>query len=263
MAIINRHPNDTNPFAISLASTDCMTTSGVEHRALEENGHSDNLLKYMEDVLQKHHISPEALQRHIDLIKSLRIENLPIPPSPYPQSLKTQKGNFAEVFLAEYLSFTTDTRLPIYRLRYNTNPDQSMKGDDVLLFDLDSDPVRIIVGESKFRSMPSKQAVFDIVDALVRSNKAGLPVSLMFVAERLFQENKPDWGKKVQNCAVLFAKDKLHIDYVGFLMSNHNAKSYINKHTANGPHNLLMISLGMHDPETIVKKAFEELEKNL
>ena len=108
--------------------------------------------------------------------------------------------------------------LPIYRLRYNTNPDQSMKGDDVLLFDLDSDPVRIIVGESKFRGIPDKQSVIDIVDGLVRSYKAGLPISLMFVAERLFQENKPELGRKVQNCAILFATNKLHIDYVGFLM---------------------------------------------
>lgn len=263
MSIINQHPDGANPFAVSLVSNDCMTISGVAHRALEENGHSDILLKYMEDALQKHHISPDALQRHMDLITSLKIANLPIPRSPYPQTLTTQKGNFAEVFLAEYLSSTTDTQLPIYRLRYNTNPDQSMKGDDVLLFDLDSDPVRIIVGESKFRSVPDKQSVVDIVDGLVRSNKAGLPVSLMFVAERLFQENKPELGQKVQNCAMLFATNKLRIDYVGLLMSNHNAKNHINKHTDNKLHNLLMISLGMQDPQIIVKHAFEGLENNL
>lgn len=263
MSIINRYPDNTNPLAVSLAFTDCMTTSGVEHRTLEENGNNDILLKYMVDALQNHHTSQDALQRHIDIIASLRIANLPIPSSPYPHNSTTQKGNFAEVFLAEYLSSTTDAQLPIYRLRYNTNPDQSMKGDDVLLFDLDSDPVRIIVGESKFRSVPNKQSVVDIVDGLVRSNKAGLPVSLMFVAERLFQENKSELGQKVQNCAVLFAKNKLHIDYVGLLMSNHNAKNCINKHTENQLHSLLMISLGMQNPEVIVEKAFEELENRL
>ena len=263
MSIINQHPDGINPFALSLVSTDCMTTSGVAHRALEENGHSDILLEYMKDVLQKHHISPDALQRHIDLITSLKIANLPTPRSPYPQNPTTQKGNFAEVFLAEYLSSTTDAQLPIYRLRYNTNPDQSMKGDDVLLFDLDSNPIRIIVGESKFRSVPDKQSVIDIVDGLVRSNKAGLPVSLMFVADRLFQEGKPELGQKVQGCAIQFAINKLHIDYVGLLMSNHNAKNHINRHTDNKLHNLLMISLGMQDPKTIVKHAFEGLENNL
>lgn len=138
-----RLPGRSNGFRGSI------TTSGVAHRVLRENGRNDILLKYMEDALQKHHISSDALQRHIDLITSLRIKNLPIPRSPYPQNLTTQKGNIAEVFLAEYLSSTTDAQLPIYRLRYNTNPDQSMKGDDVLLFDLDAEPVRVIIGESR------------------------------------------------------------------------------------------------------------------
>lgn len=263
MSIVDKHPDKMSPLGISLVANDGITTSGVAHRSLAENGHNDVLLKYMEDALQKHHISPDALQRHMDLITSLKIKGLPIPRSPYPQDFTTQKGNFAEVFLAEYLSSTTDAQLPIYRLRYNTNPDQSMKGDDVLLFDLDADPVRIIVGESKFRTTPDKQAVVDIVDGLVRSNKAGLPISLMFVAERLFQEGKSEIGQRVQNCALLFATNKLQIDYVGLLMSNQNAKNHINKHTDNKLHNLLMISLGMHAPQTIVTQAFEELENGL
>ncbi len=264
MAIIDRHTDDIDPFAASLTSIDCITDSGVKHKALEENGHNDILLKYMEDALLKHHISPEALQRHMDLIKSLKIKNLPIPRlTRLPQNSTTQKGNFAEIFLAEYLGYTTGMLLPIYRLRYNTNPDQSMKGDDVLLFDLDSDPVTIIVGESKFRSVPDKQSVEDIVDGLVRSNRVGLPVSLSFVVDRLYEENKPELGQKVQNCVVLFAENKLHIDYVGLLMSNHNAKNHITKHTTNKLHRLLMISLGMKHPETIVEMAFKELEKNL
>lgn len=263
MSIIDQHRDVISSFSDILTSIDCMTTSGVAHRALEENGHNDVLLKYMEDALQKHHFSPEALQRHMDLIASLKIANLPTIRSCYPKTLTTQKGNFAEVFLAEYLSSITDAQIPIYRLRYNTNPDQSMKGDDVLLFDLDSDPVRIIVGESKFRSVPDKQSVVDIVDCLVRSNKAGLTVSLMFVSDRLFQEGKPELGQKVLDCAVLFATNKLRIDYVGLLMSNQNTKNYINKHTNNKLHNLLMISLGMQDPQTIVRRAFERLESGL
>lgn len=85
----------------------------------------------------------------------------------------------------------------------------------------------------------------------------------MFVAERLFQEGKSEIGQRVQNCALLFATNKLQIDYVGLLMSNQNAKNHINKHTDNKLHNLLMISLGMHAPQTIVTQAFEELENGL
>ena len=65
MSIVNKHPDGVNPLAISLIASDCITASGVAHRALGENGRNDVLLKYMEDALQKHHISPDALQRYI------------------------------------------------------------------------------------------------------------------------------------------------------------------------------------------------------
>ena len=258
--IINDHPTGRHPFAVSLISVDDVTTSGVAHLKLEENGHNDEFLNFMVPALENHHISPAALERRKHLIESLKISDAPIPTSPYPQNATTQKGNFAEVFLAEYLYSTTEAQIPIYRLRYNTNPDQSMKGDDVLIFDLDSNPVRIIVGEAKFRGTPSKKAIVDMINGLMRSNKAGLPVSLMFVAERLFDEGRSEMGKKVQNCAVLFATDKLKIDYVGLLMSNLNASNYVNDHTSNELHNLLMISLGFQEPEVIVQQAFTRLE---
>lgn len=259
--IIKDHPLGDRPFAVSLLSADEKTLGDIDHRVLTESGQNEAFLEHMTTALQEHHNSPDSLQRHQELIESFRIANAPPPPlSRYPKSFTTRKGNFAEIFLAEYLSATTETQLPIYRLRYNPNPDQSMKGDDVLLFDLDSDPVRIIVGESKFRSTPTKEAVIEIVDGLIRSNKAGLPTSLMFIADRLFDENKPELGKKVQDCALLFATNKLQIDYVGFLMSNHNAKNPVNKHTPDGFKHLLMISLGIQNPETVVKEAFDRAE---
>jgi hypothetical protein len=59
------------------------------------------------------------------------------------------------------------------------------------------DPVRIIVGEAKFRSTSANQAVKDIVEGLVRSYKAGTPASLQFVADRLFESGDADLGERV------------------------------------------------------------------
>ncbi|ETT61796.1 hypothetical protein BSK66_24760 [Paenibacillus odorifer] len=263
MPIINNYPSENHPFSMSLTCSNENATNGVPHRCLIENGHHDVFLDHMTVALQNHHISPEALERRRDLIESLRIIGAPMPLSPHPRNLSTQKGNFAEVFLAEYLCETTGAELPIYRLRYNPNIEQSMKGDDVLLFDLDSDPVRIIVGESKFRGVPDKQAVVDIVDGLVRSNKAGLPISLMFVAERLFEAGNSELAKKVQNCAILFVTNQLQIHYVGLLMSNHNTRRIVNTHASSELHNLLIISLNFESPETIVQQAFARLENNI
>lgn len=258
--ILNDHPTGTHPLAVSLLSTDVTTACGIAHRKLEENGHNDVLLDFIVPALRTHHVSLEALQRRSDLINSLGIANAQILPSPFPQNSTTQKGNFAEVLLAEYLTSTTEAQLPVYRLRYNPNVEQSMKGDDVLLFDLDSDPVRIIVGEAKFRGTPTKKAVIEMIGGLVRSNKSGLPVSLMFVAERLFEEGNDAMARNVQNCAILFATNRLKIDFVGLLMSNRNASSYVNSHTTNELHNLLMISVGVRWPGTIVQQAFARVE---
>ena len=240
-----------------------MTEKGVNHRKLTESGHTDALLDFAVQALRTHHISPESLERRRKVIESLQTGAEIQQISPYPHNIKTQKGNFAEVILAEYILSSSETQLPIYRLRYNTNIEQSMKGDDILLFDLDSDPVRIIVAESKFRKKPSKQVIAESIDGLVRSHKNGLAVSLMFVAERLFDEGKREVGEKVQNCACIFFADKLQIDYIGFLLSDTKAGEFVDKHTTNELHNLLMISLGMLSPEDIVKDAFSRLEQSL
>ena len=47
MSIIDQLPDGKYPFAVCLISTDCMTTSGIAHRVLEDNGHIDILLQYM------------------------------------------------------------------------------------------------------------------------------------------------------------------------------------------------------------------------
>jgi len=261
--IINKHPNDTHPLGKSLQSNDTTTTSGVIHRELLDAKHTEVLLRYMVPIMQEHHISSEKLEKRKKLLKSLKNPNIPLTLSPYPRNSTTQKGNFAEIFLAEYLQSTTDTQLPIYRLRYNPNPDQSMKGDDVLLFDLDSKPARIIVGEAKFRKIPSGEAVVETTEGLVRSYNIGLPISLMFVAERLFEEGNEELGNKVMECVILFASDKLKIEYVGLLMSNKNSRNHVNRHTTNELRHLLMISLGMENPESIVKDAFDRLEAEL
>jgi hypothetical protein len=178
----------------------------------------------------------------------------------FPVNPSTRKGNLAEVVLAEYVSATTSATLPVYRLRYNPNVDQSMKRDDVLAFDLDADPVRVIVGEAKFRATSSAAAVQEIVDGLVRSYKAGIPVSLQFVANLLFETEQPDLGTRVFECAKLFTLKKLRLDYVGLLLSDMRCAERVATSTPNSLRRLVMISLGISAPDSLVDDCFNELE---
>lgn len=262
--ILGDHPSPPHPISEAFCGSNAWTKSGGFHRALTEMDGSRSLaIQYLQNLLTKHHVSPEAQKRSAEQRKALeqlglgtalaRLRRFPTNPS-------TQKGNLAEIVLAEYVAASTAAAPPVYRLRYNPNVDQSMKGDDVLAFDLDADPVRIVVGEAKFRGVSSSAAVTELVDGLVRSHKAGVPASLQFVADRLFEEGDAKTGARVMECAVLFARGKLRLDYVGLLLSDEKAGARVTSSTPATKTRLAMISLSISDPEQLVASCFQGLE---
>ena len=237
--ILGNHPSSPHPFGRVLSAKDGKTGNKVPHRALTEaNGARPSAVKCLRKMLVEHHASPEAFKRSEHQRKAMerlglgkeqaRLRRFPTNPA-------TQKGNLAETFLAEYVVAASRLVLPVYRLRYNPNVDQSMKGDDVLAFDLDSNPVRLVVGEAKFRGISSAAAVTEMVEGLLRSHKGGVPASLQFVADRLFDEGQANLGKRILECALLFVRGKLRLEYIGLLVSDTQAASRIDACTPATP----------------------------
>lgn len=262
--ILGDHPSPPHPFGEILLANDGQTKSEVLHRALtEKEGTRATAVRSIRRMLTTHHASPEALERtrqHIEAMKRLGLGAEQSRLRRFPTNQSTKKGNLAEVVLAEYIVASNGVDLPVYRLRYNPNVDQSMKGDDVLAFDLDVEPIRIIVGEAKFRGVSSATPVTEIVEGLVRSHKGGVPASLQFVADRLFQEGREDLGARVLKCAVLYAKDKLRLDYVGLLLSDTKSAKRVDANTPAPLRHLAMISLGLANPEALVEECYQDLE---
>lgn len=262
--ILGDHPSEPHPFAKALTHSDEETSNKIPHRVLTEaNGSRLSTVTSLQKLLKQHHATPEALKRtalHRKAMEELGLANAQARLRRFPSNPATQKGNLAEVILAEYVAAASGLMLPVYRLRYNPNVDQSMKGDDVLAFDLDSNPVRIVVGEAKFRGASSAAAVTEIVDGLLRSHKAGVPASLQFVADRLFEENQSELGARVMECALLFARDRLRLDYVGLLLSDGKAAKRIKTATPATTTRLAMISFGVNDPNGLVTSCYLGLE---
>lgn len=256
---IKKHPVE-GILSEAIGAKDCTTTAEVSHRALSEIN-EDKLQEYMFPAIRKHHLSEGMLRRRKALLRKLKVSDQAKIRSQYPKNETTRKGNFGEIFLAEYLQEVTNTSLPVYRLRYNPNPDQSMKGDDVLCFDLDSDPVRIIFGEAKYRGKASKAVIQDILEGLQKSKEAQVPISLQFVADRLFEQGNYELGEKIENCAILIAEGNIVLDYVGILISKEKAEDYVNKYAVGDPHHLLMLSLTMFDPSNTINMLYEKLEE--
>jgi hypothetical protein len=242
-----------------LTASDGHTAGAIPHRSLGErtDARAAAIPKLKQRVVE-HHADAVAIARSAKAAETLRRQGVFVPKAlrRFPVSPETRRGNFAEIVLADYVGASTALRVPVYRLRHNPNIDQSMKGDDVLAFDLDANPVRIIVGEAKFRSLSTSKAVTDIVDALDRSFAGGLPASLQFVADHADDE----LSEPIMCCAELFAEGRLDLSYVGLLMSDEKAHQRVAGSERESPRRLMMLSLSLADPSSLVDECFDGLE---
>ncbi len=264
--ILGEHPAP-DAFGCHTTAEDGRTNSDIPHRSLtQENEGRDATIEQLRAALIRHHISAEMIARDQRKIKNLRAQGYPVTDANihrFPTSQTTRKGNLAEIFLAEYVCSASGANLPVYRLRYNPNVEQSMKGDDMLAFDFGSKRPRIIVGEAKFRETPSKKAVQEIVSGLVHSHQAGLPASLQFVADRLYEANSIDLANRIADCSLQVITGRLDLDYVGLLLSNVNSHSKVKRHTEGSLRSLVMISLGLDGPSMLVQDCFDGIEKEV
>ena len=135
-----------------------------------------------------------------------------------------------------------------------------MKGDDVLAFNFDGAGPEIVVGETKFRATASKAVVEEIFDALEASHKAGVPMSLQFVADRLYEANNP-LADKVLDCAVRLLERKATINFAGLLLSDESAAACVNEHSPACKYRSALISVSISSPGNLVKTCFKGIEK--
>ena len=244
-----------------LEGTDAPTATDRHHRLLaERSAQKPRLVLVFREALARHHADEQKRREYDELNREFEKQGLP-PKSVYPSNLDTRKANFAEIVLAEYIVESEGVSLPVYRLRHNQNVEQSPKGDDVLAFDLDSNPMRILVGESKFRQAPNAQDVRDIAECLLRSHREMIPVSLQFVVSQLNLQKQTALARKVLNCQLALVRGEVEVDYVGLLLGNMSAANCVHKHTPEGdPKRLAMISLGFDDPTALLGECYYELK---
>lgn len=127
-----------------------------------------------------HHNDPEEYK---EIVAELGYEQAAEEFDKRPRDDKTRKGNFGEILASEYLRQVEGYDLPVYRLRWNTNPDTSMRGEDVLAFKLgnpDGTGREICVTEAKVLSKYDKRAV-ESAHKQLRSGHRPRPNSIPFV----------------------------------------------------------------------------------
>lgn len=257
--LIGKHPS-TGIFNEWCEFEDTIPTISKKHRKLSDKGIDRNtLIEKLSDWIVEHHTPPKQLERFKKKksilskhnFKEYVSKNMPFPI----KNFTTQKGNLGEIILAEYLKSSSGLELLIYKLSFNPNVEQSMKGDDVLLFDKNNIKNKIIMGESKYRTTPDKTVIEDITKAL---SKGSLPISLPFVRDRLDELGEDDIADKIDDLISEVHKKNIPIVYAGFLHSNHNVANTIETHLSTDNANLVVISYGEQNPEHLIKESFDK-----
>ena len=260
--LIGKHPDKPNIFGVWFDFEDLPCAKGYKHRKLDETKRGrQNIVDPISELIVTHHKSEKSirmlrsaiLNKH-GLAKTAKNKKF------LPTNYSTRKGNLTEIILTEYLIGTSGYSLLAYRLRYNNNIDQSLKGDDVLLFDLtNKKKIRTILGEAKFRSAPSKAVIQDIINSM---NKNKLPLSLDFIIEKLSSEGKDDIAQLLTNLSLDEIGLKNRLTYTGLLFSNREAHDKVSEYSSDNDH-FVFISIGFDDCEDFVEEVYRNATKKI
>ena len=264
--LIGIHPNKDHPLGAWLNVNDIPSTETKCHRKLTEKNTEENedLILWIANKLIEHHYTPPILKKLKEKYKELGFKKYADQHRKLPNDLNVKKGNATEIILIEYVqsslkqSSLKKNLIHAFKLRYNPNVDQAMKGDDMLLIDLieqkDGNDLKIYLGESKFRKTPSKQVVDDISKSL---EKEKMPLSYSFLVE---EKNKSDveLALKLDDFIVQDIKNKGNLIYIGLLLSNTDVSERVESNLNNDNPNLVFISMGIQNPENFINLVFEK-----
>lgn len=260
--LIGSHPT-ANHFNKWLIANDLDVTATKRHRQLTEHPerNDDDMIAWMAEKIIKHHYSEFRLERLKNMYNKLGFQVYAEQNKMLPIVDKVKKGNATEIILSEYIEGCLGKNLiKVFKLRYNPNVNQSIKGDDNLMIEQiilnNKKSIRIFLGESKFRSTPDKSVVVDISDSLTKDK---MPLSYSFLVQEVAKEDK-ELAIHLDEFILQDIKNDGNMVYAGLLLSNTDSSKYVEKHLANDNPDMVFISIGMDNPVKLINEAFLKAE---
>lgn len=107
-----------------------------------------------------------------------------------PTNKRTQSGDLAELIGTEYVNAATNFRAPIQKLRWKSDREMPLHGNDIVAVDTSGTPAKILKGECKSRVSFSDAVAREAVQTLDAHDGRPNPSTLAFITKRLFEENR-------------------------------------------------------------------------
>ena len=132
-----------------------------------------------------------------------------------PTLKRTQSGDLGELIATEYVDAQTSFRVPLRKLRWKSDRQMPMHGNDVIAIETaKGGKVRVLKGESKSAATVSAATVKGAAQGLDRHEGRPNPSTLAFIAKRLYDDDRDAEAKVFENLqadGALATKDVQHL----------------------------------------------------
>lgn len=155
----------------------------------EVNGRRAIAMRTLKVLLADHFVGIATVMKAGGYQKAAAIikESLPV-------SKRTRSGDLAELLATEYVDAETLFRVPIRKLRWKSDREMPMHGNDVIAIDATGPTPRLLKGEVKSRANFSAAVAKEAADGLDRHGGRPNPSTLAFITKRLYEEGRDQEG---------------------------------------------------------------------
>lgn len=177
----------------------------------------------------------EAVRDHLvglDIIQSMggfaRAAN--VVRNALPTTKIMRSGDLGEIIATEYVDQCTQFVVPVRRLRYKDDRSVAMRGDDVLAFDINAAPTRILKTEAKSRVKLSAEVIEDAGESLRRHRGRPNPCTLSFISRRLRECRKHKLAAIVEQLQEADIRQD-RVEHLIFTFSGNNPANLLARYT--------------------------------
>lgn len=147
-----------------------------------------------------------------------------------PSNKRTRSGDLGELLATEYINSETSFVVPLKKLRWKSDRQMPMHGNDVIGVDRKVKPVRVLKGECKSRAVFGKGVVDEAAMALDLHDGRPNPSTLAFIAKRLYEEKRDGEADVFRNLQCGSTIAEKNITHMIFALTGNDPS----KHLANG-----------------------------
>ena len=144
-----------------------------------------------------------------------------------PLNKRTRSGDLGELLATEYLNSETPFVVPIKKLRWKSDRETAMHGNDVIGISTKTKPVQVLKGECESRAILGKTTVEEAASGLDLHEGRPNPSTLAFITKRLYEENRDKEAKIFQDLQAEGAISSKNVHHLIFVLSGNDPSKHL------------------------------------